>query len=934
MVKTQLMKNLSFVLILIGISLNSNAQDKPSTIYQAKNPIKDFDFVCDGHYNMPPQSYDEPNVGVKTALINLQAYTQSIHNVIAKWDFGSVYSYSFGITPGGQELYNEQALSTSAKYTHGRSFKQLQDYGAGLGVTFNLGDDFYINLFSAPGVMDTAILLQFNWEDLGNSTNELTIEIETNYGVNGAGPFTSADSIKMMEFYTLVNPIIKQIYGPPSRNHVVTIVNDAYSTGSNTFYNGPNQISSSLNLNADGDLDQPRLMIHELVHAYRDNVVLSSDSLWQYDPELSGFEEGMAESVALIVMDHFIEQYPNFFNGDEFNIHWNQPRGMDFEWDYDYQNHPQISTENFMSSGEATGNHWVRYGIGAASMKKMYHEDNDIFKKFNVAYYSELNNDHSLLTSRPLILSIFNQIIPTVERTPVIDWINDQRIFDCQTVLGKKVFMLSFSSSNWNSFQHDNRIFLLDTRENGLEWYWNTADVLGANEITSGPGANWRWYSQYNNTNGNINFIRDWDNTTYGALPILTDDHWVTDIGGPYAGQSLIGPNQGPNPYYVGAVYTADHEQDDCSDVPGCGKRPWALSEQKLYTTTPDNLTMSPMLVSQGGSLLDERVELDMHQTGLFRYEIDLTDPIGPVVSEVYFRLQGDDFINIKGVFGGIFSNGQNLIEGRLFIEHEGFGPEPEITIQNNSFNSSRTWAGIVESNPNWQGGISDRGYSTPGKTHAIYTNLDCTEKKIDFRTIGYGDARFGNQMFLFNKDDFENIVFTESNDTTVNIGDSFNLKLNNNFSDIFDNDSRIIYTWINPLGDTISTNQNAIVNNALYSDAGDYTIDLSFFGCPVAQYSIKVSIPYTAEINTNSDNENIFEVFPSPATNKLSIKLKSVEFKELYITNNLGQKLSLNHEDKGNEVVFDVTKLAAGIYHVILEQEGQIKSKKVVIEK
>jgi len=68
-------------------------------------------------------------------------------------------------------------------------------------------------------------------------------------------------------------------------------------------------------------------MIHELIHAYRDNVGLSSNSEWHYEPELNGFEEGMAEAVALIVMDKFIGLYPNFFSGDEFNIHWNSARG-------------------------------------------------------------------------------------------------------------------------------------------------------------------------------------------------------------------------------------------------------------------------------------------------------------------------------------------------------------------------------------------------------------------------------------------------------------------------------------------------------------------------------------------------------------------------------------------------------------------------------
>lgn len=929
------MKKLYIVFLFIGVISNFSAQNVQSTLIKAENPLKDFGHTCGGHFrNIPPPLIGPINYGERSSLSNVTAYTQSIHNVIAKWDLGSAYSYKFGITPGGNELYNGQGLTATAKHTNGRNFKQLQDYGINHGVTFNLGDDFYLNLFSAPGVLDTAILLQFNWEELGIPSYEINIEIETKYGINGAGPFSASDSIKMMEFYTLVNPLIREVFGPPSRNHKVTVVNDGYSTRTNTYYSGPNQINTSLSLNSDGDLDQPRLMIHELVHAYRDNVVLSSDSLWKYDPELSGFEEGMAEAVALIVMDHFIEQYPNFFNGNNFNIHWNQARGMDFEWNYDYQNHKQISTENFRSSGGATGKDWISYGLGATSMEKMYHEDSNIFKNFNAAYYAELNSNHSLTPSRPLILSIFNQIMPTVERTPVTDWINDQRILDCQTVLGKKVFMLSFLRSTWYDFQHDNRIFLMDTHENGLEWYWDTSDALGINEVPSGSGANWRWYSQYNNTDGTINYIRDWDNTTYGSHSLLTDDHWVTDAGGPYSGQTLIGPNQGPNPYYVGTVFTRDEEQDDCSYVPGCGKRPWAFSGQNLYTTTSNNITMSPALVSQGGTILDERVELNMHESGLFRFEIALNDPIGPVVSDVYYRLLGDNFINSKGILGGIYSTEQNLIEGRLFIEHKDFGPEAEIPLHNNSFKSSRSWAGIVETNPNWEGGRPDRGYSVPGKTHVIYINNDCTEKKIDFRTIGYGDSRYGNQMFLFNKDKFEDIVFKESNDTIVDLGDSFTLELNNNFSDIFEEDQRIAYTWTNPFGDTISNHQSLTINNSVYSDSGNYTVNLSFFGCPVTQYLVNISIQNTAGQNEISINEDNFEVYPNPVSNQLFIKLGTTKYTNLYITNNLGQKLPIKQQFNDGKISFDIKNLANGIYHVILEQGNKIRSKKIVVKR
>lgn len=792
-----------------------------------------------------PPSFPQPQS--KTILTNPIVYVQSIHNVIAKWDAGSVYRFDFGTTPGSGNIYAGHLLWNTDKHTIGHSFPELQNYATAQGTTFNLGDVFYLNLYTAGNVLDTAFQCQFVWEDLGNAANNITITIETGYGLNGAPPFALWQANQMMAFYNLANPILRDIFGPPARNHNVTIVNDAYATGTNTYYNGPNQVNSSFSLNADNDLDQPRLMIHELVHAYRDNVTLSSDNEWHYDPYLSGFEEGMAEAVAIIVMDKFAELYPNFWNGEEFRIHWDHARGMPFGWDYDFQNHEQVTTEDFFSSDIATGSHWLRYGLGAAAMRKIYLEDNDFFKNFNAAYYAALNANHSLIPDRNLIVNLINSVKPTVERTPTLTWLDNQHILDCMINPGKKVFMLSFTGLNWNSFQHDNRIFCMETHDNGMEWRWNSSDQAGTNEVPDGdPNADWAWTHQHNNVPGTINYVRDWNNSNYGSKAINTNGHWVTDAGGPYAGQTLLGPHQGPNPYYVGAIFTRDHEQDNCTAVPGCGKRAWAIGSQNLYTTTSNAANMWPMIVSQGGQVPDQRVELNMTESGLFRFEIDFNDPGGGIVSESYYRLLGNNFIapaGSKGLIGGIYSPTENQIDGRLFIEHEDHGEEADLTISNNSFKGNRTWTSILETQVHYQGGRPDRRYSDPGRVHAIYTNPGCTEKKIDFRTIGYGDGLDGTQMLLYNKDEFEDIIFTESADITIQVGDDINLAVTNNFPDILNGDSRITYEWFDPDGVSLINDSIHTVSNAQLGDSGIYQMAIDFFGCPTFNLDVHVNV-------------------------------------------------------------------------------------------
>ena len=785
---------------------------------------------------------------------NTIAYTQSIHNVIVKWETGSYDNFRIGTTPGGNDIFYGQALGVDDKHTYGHSYEELRKAALTLGTTFNIGDTFYITMDEGLATEWVSQPLQFIWEDLGNPANEITINVETNYGVGGLGPFSAAQATKLMSFYNLVNPMIKDIFGPPSRNHQVNIVNDGFAVGVNTYYNGPNQVSCTYVENADGDLDQPRLMIHELIHAYRDNVTISSDDEWHYDPRLSGFEEGMAEAVAIIVMDEFIEQYPNFFNGTEFKIHWNHARGMPFEWDYDFQNHYQIRNRDYWSTDIATGSHELRYGMGATAFRKMYIEDPDIFKKFNQEYYNRLNADHTLIPDRNLMLSVFNSITTEVERTPVQTWINQQKIFDCDVDLGKKIFMLSYTQSTWNSFQADNRIYFLETHQNGLEWNWGTTDLAGTNEVEN--GAVYGWTHQLNNVPGTLRFIRDWDNTIYRQRNIINDGHWIRDRHTGWPGridQPLLGPYQGPNPYYYNGIFTRDHEQDNCTVLPGCGKRAWAIGSQTMYTSTSDVASFWPTVESQGGTIYDDRVEFDMDESGLFVFQVTFDDPNGPPITENYYRLLGNDFIDLKGVFGGIYSDNANAVNGKLVIEHEDFGEEALLDITTNSFKATRTWASVPEIDPNRQGGRSDRHYSVPGKTHTIFISDDCTQRKIDFRTIGYGDGLDGVQMMLYKVEDFEDIVFTASSDLNLCPGDTASFTVSNNFPTILNTDSRITYSWTNPSGVVVSTSPDYTIPSVAPSDQGIYELTIDFFGCQITK-TVELIVGCTPPLTVDFD--------------------------------------------------------------------------------
>ncbi|CAM3965718.1 hypothetical protein FLJU110815_09270 [Flavobacterium jumunjinense] len=765
----------------------------------------------------------------KAAGVN--AWVESIHSFAATWVSGGYDSFSIGTgaTPNGANRQNigyTQGLYITDKTIYGYSYEELRLAALSnpLGSTvFNLGQNFYLHLYNG-GTDDVYGPFQFNWENLGAAANDVSVNVETQFGINGVGPFANWQQIKIMDFYNKVIPIIKTVYGPPSLNQTLNVINDGNSVGINTFYNGPNWITSSYFVNASGDLDQPRLLIHELLHGWRDNVGLSSNNLWHYDPTLSGFEEGMAEAVAVIVMDKFIEQYPNYFNDTRFNIRWGAEPGYAFDWDYDFQNHQQITGTDFWSSDQGTGVHWERYGTASAAFYKMYIEDNNIFKSFNAEYYKRMNNNHSLLTSRALITDILATVLPKVEEEQTLTWINNQRIFDCNVLPGKKVHMLSFQGADGIiDMGHDNRIQVIETQNlpGGNEWSW---DVYSGGNLTQ------RWYQQLNNLSGTIT-VKRYDGTTFATKNInnnLDANGLANGNGGPHQGPCVTPNINGP-----GACF------------------PTGISQFDFYTTSADpaitngGMNDGTWYTNQG--VKSSRNIYKIQNRGLYSYNISFTDQ-GQQITGKYYRLHGNDFINNDGVYAGIRNNNDTPVTGRMYIEQKNDAvaatadEEPTIPIVNGTVLASRVWGSVPETDVTRQAGRTDRRYSKLGKVHAIYISEDPTAadpsipedrstKKIGFRNIAYGASLSGTQMFLFNVDELKEIIFTAEATTANCEGEPVDLTAENNFPTYLDTDTRITYQWEDPIGNVIANTKNYTIPSISNANTGIYKLKITFFG-------------------------------------------------------------------------------------------------------
>ncbi|WP_348705023.1 hypothetical protein, partial [Tenacibaculum sp. 190524A02b] len=716
--------------------------------------------ICTQTKNIYKEKNNIKRVPLKSiSFINTKAYTQSIHNAIATWNIPGAYrTYAIGTKPGKADIEYYGGISYYLRNTPGASYQELKKSALKQGTIFNISDTFYISLWNGEGndlISPDWISppLKFEWENLGSKTNKLEINIETKFGVANSTPFTLEQQNKIKDFLDKVTPIILDVYGPPARNSFVDILNDEHNNDKGIYYKKTNTLEIKYS-ESKGDFSKPRLLVHEILHAYRDNVILTANSEWNHDDTLSGFEEGMVESAAIIIMDKFIEHYPTFFSDLGYRKYWSSVPGMAFDWDYDFQNHSQLTTTDFFSSGNSTGAAFERYGTAQTCMQKMYIENSNVFKDFNQEYYNRLNSNHDLSPTKELIVSIFEKILPKVEQTPIKKWINEQHILDCKVTPGNKVHLFTYhpSPASPRIRTLDNRIHIYQTQDlpGGNEWTWIEMN-------TSDNTPKYRWFNQTNNLDGVLN-IYNYKNTINQSINIKNNKKRLAE-----GKKEGIGPYQGYNHYTYNGIYTAEDGENDCTQ-PGCGKRPDYTETHSFYSTSHNSKIHQDIPTDFPDP--SSQIITGLEEFGLYRYDISFEEG---KFHGTYYRLHGLDLVKTDGIFGGIKSiDKTKLIKGKLIFEHEKYGEEEEITIKNGGFLSKRKWASVPVTNPNRKGGRNDTKRTKPGRTSIIYISEDCTEQKIDFRNVTYGDNLTGSHLFLFTVENFEDIVFTPSDDVSI----------------------------------------------------------------------------------------------------------------------------------------------------------------------
>ena len=277
-------------------------------------------------------------------------------------------------------------------------------------------------------------------------------------------------------FMNQMVPLLRELYGPPATNYTVSLVRDLRYTASAVFFPSTDEIHV-------GDNVTYQLLTHELVHAFRRDRILSSGPKWQFDPTLSGFEEGFAQAVSYLAMTEFARRNPSFGLPQQVYQSSN-------EWDYDFQNVPELRTRDFWSDSGGMNLYWTRYEMAAAAIAKIEGAHPGFVRAFNAEYYHRLTLDPRLTASRGLVKDIVTTVAPVIEGRPAAQWIDRQNIFDCADHPGRKVWLSTQHYPAPGEYFIFNRIFFYETFSNGSDWASpNGAGGYDYHHLNGSPGA-------------------------------------------------------------------------------------------------------------------------------------------------------------------------------------------------------------------------------------------------------------------------------------------------------------------------------------------------------------------------------------------------------------------------------------------------------------
>ena len=345
--------------------------------------------------------------------VKVQASAENAQMVVFSWPgAGQGQSFMFGVgtIPGCDDIQPWQKLCRPPAYFYpcSRGCKPGDVIYATVKIIENADEAVIV---SGPVRLDNS--------SLGDKSNRIEVVPVTEPDFLGNPGWSAEQAAGLKRFLRRMLPIVREVYGPPSRDCRIKLIKSPdtvtpiYLAHSNEIY-----------VLADW---KPQLLTHEVLHSFRDNVLISSDSAWRYDPELSAFEEGFAEAVSYECMNRYEQYYPGDLAADS-RRWWISPLARE----YQYLNVAGLESGRLYPERGARWMAGARYQMANEAISRIAREYPDFYKQFNREWYARLKADPQLRSSRALVVDIIAKIAPRIEGLDAREWIARQHIFRCR----------------------------------------------------------------------------------------------------------------------------------------------------------------------------------------------------------------------------------------------------------------------------------------------------------------------------------------------------------------------------------------------------------------------------------------------------------------------------------------------------------------------
>ena len=329
---------------------------------------------------------------------------------------------------------------------------------------------------------------------IGSPSNRLSYTFSNDYPKDS--------EVQYREFLKRVFPIIYEHVGPPAESFNIHIEYGGDDTGTFlTLDDGRTLVAEQKFI--------PRLMVHELVHAWNGNYAITSDENWYQDDSLSGFEEGIAEGTAYEIMHEYVRSYPDHFASFQLLNNRTQQYWSRKATSYDAIKHSRwTGAGDFWTHTDGPIN---RYSIAANTVQLMIQEEPKFVSEFMALYYETIRQGPQWRPNREDVIGMWKAIVPKLYGYPLKTYLDAIPVFNGRK-LDEGVYVLEEIRS-YGEFG-DQQFGVAYAIPDGSLWWSVREDELGdiPEWIRTSPGDDGRFYVDTQNSNFTVSVVDAYDN--------------------------------------------------------------------------------------------------------------------------------------------------------------------------------------------------------------------------------------------------------------------------------------------------------------------------------------------------------------------------------------------------------------------------------------